>query len=116
MLFREVADFALNHDIQRTILEYEQLIKANPPSAKAHFDLGLFCYSSGQVERAIEALTHAIELDPQMSWAHVRLGEIYIARNAEGDEGKAQRHAEAAARLGNRALIDLLERYPSPAL
>lgn len=116
MLFREVADFALSHDIKRTIIEYEQLIQANPQSAKAHFDLGLFCYSSGQVERAIEAFTHAIELDPQMTWAHVRLGEIYIARNAEGDEGKARHHAEAAARLGNRALMDLLGRYRSLAL
>lgn len=116
MLFREVADFALNYDIERTILEYEQFIKANPQSAQAHFDLGLFCYSSGQVERAIEAFTRAIELDPEMSWAHVRLGEIYIARNAEGDEEQAHRHAEAAAQLGNRVLIDLLERYSSPAL
>jgi tetratricopeptide (TPR) repeat protein len=114
MFFREVADFALSYDIERTIQEYERLIEADPRSAPAHFDLALFCHSSGRIERALSEFARALELDPEMSWAHVRLGEIYIARNAAGDDQRTRRHAEAAAQLGNRALLDLLERYSSP--
>ena len=107
---RELVEFALDEDVNKEIEQQKLILKDNPRSAKAHFDLAVLYYSQRRVSESISEFETAIESDPSFACAHRKLGEVYI--NA-GDYERAGRCAMKAAELGDRALLEMFERYPA---
>ena len=56
-------------DVTRARDLLEQAVSLDPGRAEAWFNLGLAAEAAGQKERAIEAWTRTLELDPQSGWA-----------------------------------------------
>jgi tetratricopeptide (TPR) repeat protein len=56
-------------DVTRALDLLEQAVSLDPGRAEAWFNLGLAAEAAGQKERAIEAWTRTLELDPQSGWA-----------------------------------------------
>jgi tetratricopeptide (TPR) repeat protein len=107
---RNLVEFALDQDVNIAIEEQRSILRSEPCSAKAHFDLGVLHYSQRRVAQAIAAFEAAIACDPSLASAHRKLGEVLI--NA-GEYERAAQCALKAAELGDRALIEMFERYPA---
>ena len=106
---RDLVEFALDHDVNREIDEHRRVLEANPDSAAAHFNLGVLYYSQRRVREAIAEYEASIKCDPTLAPAYRKLGEVYISI---GDYERAGQYAQEAARLGDRALLEMFERYP----
>ncbi|HUI40601.1 MAG TPA: hypothetical protein VL523_01415 [Terriglobia bacterium] len=109
---REVAQPALDQDVERAIAEQRAILARDPRDAPAHFALGTLLHFRGEAAAAIRCFERALELDTAYAAPHASLGRI---RAVEGDSEAAWRHAREAARLGDRSLLDQLERYPGAA-
>jgi tetratricopeptide (TPR) repeat protein len=105
---KEVIQRALNRDVEDAVAEQRAILERDPQNAQAHFALGTLCHFKGETEAAIEFLLKALELEPSFAPAHVSLGRIYAI---QGRCELAWTHARAAERLGNRELVEQLERY-----
>ncbi len=105
---REVVDVALNRDVDSAIAEQLARIEQNPGEAQPYCALGVFFRMQGKIGDAILMQQRATELDPSFALPHRELGQIYAVRE---DHEAAWRHAREAARLGDRSLLELLERY-----
>jgi tetratricopeptide (TPR) repeat protein len=62
----------------------------------------------GRHEDAVLMFQRAIEFDPDYAVPHRELGQIHALRE---QYDHAWRHAREAARLGDRSLLQQLERY-----
>lgn len=107
---RKLVEFALDEDVNKEIEQQKLLLKENPRAAKAHFDLGVLYYSQRRVPESISEFELAIACDPAFACAHRKLGEVYINT---GDYKRAGECALKAAELGDRALLEMFERYPA---
>jgi tetratricopeptide (TPR) repeat protein len=107
---RNLVEFALDQDVNIAIGEQQSILQSEPCSAKAHFDLGVLHYSQRRVAKAIASFEAAIECDPSFACAHRKLGEVLI--NA-GEYERAGQCALKAAQYGDRALLEMFERYPA---
>ena|SRR5579864_190935 len=105
----QVIQPALDSDIDASVREQEAILARDPGNAPAHFALGTLAYFRGQVDAAVTYFLRAIELDPEYAAPHVSLGRIEIAR---GNYDEAWKQAREAGRLGDRSLVEQLERYP----
>jgi tetratricopeptide (TPR) repeat protein len=108
--WRNLVEYALDRDVNNAIEEQRHILRAEPRSAKAHYDLGVLHYSQRRVAEAIAEYEAAIECDPSFACAYRKLGEVYI------NTGKYERAgwcAVKAAELGDTALIEMFERYPA---
>ncbi|MGH9405673.1 MAG: hypothetical protein ACRD3D_07560 [Terriglobia bacterium] len=92
--------------------EQAALCEKNPSDPKPHFALGSMAHLAGRTDDAILHFMKAIALDPEYAAPHVSLGRIFAVR---GDSRRAWEHALAAERLGDRSLVEQLERYPCAA-
>jgi tetratricopeptide (TPR) repeat protein len=106
---RDLVEFALDEDVNSEIEQQRRILRANPHSAKAHFDLGVLCYSQRRIADAVAEYEAAIECDPLFAAAYVKLGEVCISI---GDFDRASQYARTAATLGDRRLLEMFERYP----
>jgi tetratricopeptide (TPR) repeat protein len=106
---RGLVDFALNRDVDAEIEQQRRILRAHPHSAKAHYDLGVLCYSQRRVADAVAEYEAAIDCDPLFAASYVRLGEICISI---GNYERAGQYARKAATLGDRTLLEMFERYP----
>lgn len=104
----EVIQPALDRDVQEAIAEQQALVDGDPANPRAHFALGTLYHFHGQPDVAIALFQKAIELDPNYAAPHVSLGRIYAVRGL-GD--LARKHAREAARLGDRSLLEQIDRY-----
>ena len=100
---------ALDTDVDAAVREQQAILVRDPRNAPAHFALGTLAYFRGQVDAAVSNFLRAIELDPAYAAPHVSLGRIYIV---SGNYDEAWQHAREAERLGDRSLVEQLERYP----
>lgn len=105
----QVIQPALDSDVEAAIREQQAILERDPQNAPAHFALGTLAYFRGQVDSAVAHFLHAIELDPAYAAPHVSLGRIEVVR---GQYDEAWKHAREAERLGDRSLVEQLERYP----
>lgn len=105
---KEVIQRALDRDVEDAVTEQRAILERDPQNAQAHFALGTLRYFQGETEAAIELLLKALKLEPNFAPAHVGLGRIYAV---QGRYELAWTHARAAERLGNRELVEQLERY-----
>ena len=103
-----VVDVALNRDIDSAIAEQLARIEQNPGEAQPYCALGVFFRMQGRIEDAILMQQRALELDPGFALPHRELGQIYAIKE---DYRAAWQHAREDARLGDGALLELLERY-----
>ena len=107
---RDLVNFALDQDVNVVIEEQQSILRSDPRSAKAHFDLGVLHYSQRRVAKAIESFEAAIECDPAYACAYRKLGEALIN---QGEYERAGQCALKAAEYGDRALVEMFERYPT---
>ncbi len=106
----EVIQPSLDSDVQAAVAQQRAILERDPRNARAHFALGTLSHFQGQTDAAIEFFLKAIELDPTDAAPHVSLGRIYVMR---GVYGLAWKHAREAQGLGDRSLVEQLERYPN---
>ena len=106
--FREVVDNALNRNVDQSIAEQLALVEVEPSNPKPYCALGTLFHIQGRLEDSVMMYRRALELDPGFSLAHQCLGQLYASQGRMGD---AWHHAREAARCGNRALLEMLERY-----
>lgn len=74
----------------------QQLLEADPKSAKAHCALGMCWLESGREPEGVEELRTALELDPALAEAHGRLGVVMAS---QGQLKEAEVHFSHAVRL-----------------
>jgi tetratricopeptide (TPR) repeat protein len=111
-LFRRLASFALDYDVNQAIKEQKRVNKAFPDSADGAYRLGILFYSQKRIDEAIEAYHHALRLDPSHARAHKNLGEIHVVQERYD---LAWRHARLAHQNGDGRLLDMMRRYlPEP--
>lgn len=108
---QEVVQPVLDKDVEEAIAEQQAILQQNARNAGAHFALGTLTNFKGDQEAAVNHFRQAIDLDPNYPAPHVSLGRILVL---QGDTAGAWEHARAAERLGDRSLVELLDRYPSP--
>jgi tetratricopeptide (TPR) repeat protein len=109
-LWRNLVEYALDQDVNKEIEQQRSILRSEPRSAKAHFDLAVLHYSQRRVAEAIAEYEAAIECDPSFACAYRKLGEVHINT---GEYERAGQCAMKAAELGDRALIEMFERYPA---
>ena len=107
---REVIQPALDRDLDSALAEQRAILERDPENAPAHFALGTLSYLQGRTDEAMVLLLRAIELNPAYAAPHLSLGRIYAVRGAHE---LAWKHAREAERLGDRSLVEQLERYPN---
>jgi len=100
---------SLDRDVEDAVAEQRAILERDPSNPQAHLALGALFHLKGQTDPAIECFQKAIELDPAFAAPHASLGRIYAVR---GQYEAAWKHAREAARLGDRSLVEQLERYP----
>ncbi|HKS94815.1 MAG TPA: hypothetical protein VJV74_01650 [Terriglobia bacterium] len=105
----QVIQPALDSDVEAAVREQQAILERDPQNAPAHFALGTLAYFRGHMDAAVTYFLRAIELDAAYAAPHVSLGRIEIARGRYDD---AWKHAREAERLGDRSLVEQLERYP----
>lgn len=110
---QEVMQPALDKDVEEAIAEQQAILQRNVRNAGAHYALGTLTHFKGDTNAAVSHFLKAIDLDPGYAAPHVSLGRI---RALEGNHQAAWEHARAAERLGDRSLLDLLQRYLTPPI
>jgi tetratricopeptide (TPR) repeat protein len=100
---------ALDYDVEVAVAEQRAILANDPNNAHAYFALGTLFHFQRATEQAILYFQRSIELDSGYAAPHLSLGRIYALR---GDYEQAWKHARAAESLGNRELVEMLERYP----
>jgi tetratricopeptide (TPR) repeat protein len=105
----EVIQSGLDRDVEAAISEQKAILEREPANSRAHFALGTLYHFHGQVDMAIALFQRAVEFDPSFAAPHVSLGRVYAVK---GLSDLAWKHAREADRLGDRSLVEQLERYP----
>ena len=105
---REVIQPALASDIEAAVAEQRAILERDPENPRAHFALGTLSHFRGETGAAVALFLRAIELDPGYAAPHLSLGRIYAV---QGLYVEAWQHAREAERLGDRSLVEQLERY-----
>jgi tetratricopeptide (TPR) repeat protein len=77
---------------------FEQVIRLNPDSAAAHNDRGTVAYALGNLDRAIDAYTQAIELAPDYTAAYHDLAEAFEAKMG-ADQARSVEWAQSALEM-----------------
>ncbi len=107
---QQVIQPALDRDLEAAIAEQQAILERDPRNPRAHFALGSLFHLRGETETAIALYLKAIECDFEYAAPHVGLGRIYAVR---GLYDLAWKHAREAESLGDRSLVEQLERYPN---
>jgi len=105
---QKVVQPVLDQDVEVLIAEQRAVLQRDPRNSRAHFVLGTLLHYRGERQAALECFRQAIKNDPSYAAPHVSAGRLLaVDGNLEG----ALKHARAAERLGDRSLVELLERY-----
>jgi tetratricopeptide (TPR) repeat protein len=77
--FATAAEFLQQGDLDRARSEVTAQLKSNPASVEGYNLLGIICGKQKDYPRALEALQHALKLDPRSSQTRINLANIYVA-------------------------------------
>ena len=83
-------------ELDKAILEFQEVIHLRPGSAGVHSNLGWVYYYQGELDQALEAFQEAIRLDPGMADTHNGLGWVYYY---QGELDQALEAFQEAIRL-----------------
>src|SRR5712692_8026894 len=81
------------------VIEYRNVIQADPKDAVAHYKLAQTYLALGglsNLQRGFAEMSRAVEFDPELYEAQVKLGELYLLA---GDVKKAKEKAALALEL-----------------
>jgi tetratricopeptide (TPR) repeat protein len=107
---QQVIQPALDGDLNAAIEDQIAALGRDPSNSRACFALASLRYLQGDKNAAVTLFQQAIAIDPHYAAPHVSLGRIDAV---EGRYEDAWRHAHEAARLGDRSLLEQMERYPN---
>ena len=107
--------FLLKGNPAAALSVYRQTLSRQPHSSHALLGLGMTLKSLGKIQEAKEAMTQALELDPQLASALVHLGYLYADQpSGASDPDTARRLFQKAGHMGDPfariALLDLKNR------
>ena len=106
----QVIQPSLTSEVDIAVAEQKSIMAKDPNVAKAYFALGTLSHFKGEIDQAMQYFRKSIELDPADAAPHLSLGRLYAVR---GRYEAAWKHARAAEALGDRDLVEMLERYPN---
>ena len=106
--FNRIVSHVLDAYAEEHIAEQMAVLAANPDWAEGHYNLAQLYRTQGRQREAKEQLLIALEKDATLAEAHIALGEMYILEN---DLASARQYAEFAAALGNKRLLEQMQRY-----
>jgi Flp pilus assembly protein TadD len=107
---QQVIQPSLDSELDVAIQEQLAALERNPADPRAHFALGTLRHLQGDSSTAASLLERALTLDPEYAAPHVSLGRIRVLA---GHYESAWQHAHRAAALGDRSLLEQMERYPN---
>jgi Flp pilus assembly protein TadD len=91
----------------KAIGHLKELLDILPKNGKAYYLLGALHAEIGMYDRAIEEMTRAVELDPNIPTAHFQLGLLYITSGRVEEAKKAWKPLDA---LGEKDPLFLFKR------
>ncbi len=84
------------------VATYTEIVKADPTKAETHVDLGRAYEKNNQTDKAIESYSAAIQRDPHIAAAFLRLGILYgRKRDIEASNRAFDKAEEIYQSLGN---------------
>jgi hypothetical protein len=107
-MWRDVVDFALDQETERSVEEQMQWIAREPHNPVPYYHLAQLRRMQYRQQVGLALLLEAVRLDDRFAPAHVALTEMYAVC---GDYEAAWRHARAAESAGDAAGVRLLERH-----
>jgi tetratricopeptide (TPR) repeat protein len=87
---------ANKNEPEKAIAHLKDLLDILPKNGKAYYLLGALHAEIGMYERAIEEMTKAVELDPNIPTAHFQLGLLYITSGRVEEAKKAWKPLDAS--------------------
>ena len=91
---------------REAVIEYKNVLQADPKNAKAYYKLGVSYLRLGQVREAFSELSKSIDIDPDFSDALLQRGFLYLLT---GEPLKAREDANQVLRKDpNNALAHFL--------
>ena len=95
------ADLHLSiHQWELARAAYSQVLAAEPDNAAAAGDMGTCYFYEGNLERAIDLLQRAIQIDPNLAKAHFNLSRALSERYRFDESGEALRRASSLDAAG----------------
>lgn len=91
--------YFLQDKLDDALTKLETGLTHDPQNAKAHNCVGVISTRKGWVERAEEAFTHAVSIDPDYGDAHFNLAVLHATKN-EPNPQEAGKHYFRALHLG----------------
>ena len=80
------------------IASYEAALRLKPDSAAAYLNFGVALGAKGELDRSVDQLNRALQLNPQSADVHAQLAEVL---SKQGKPEAARRHTAEAERLRN---------------
>jgi len=94
-------------EIEASIKEFQDVIKAMPDNAVVRFNLGEALLAKGEVDQARSQFLESIKIRPSYIYPKVALARMYLAQR---DWAKAQQYADEALQVNQRYLPARLAR------
>lgn len=85
----------LKKDYSGAIHRFDLVVRASPRNAGAHYYRGISLAEDGDIEPALQALEEALELNPDLEEARMRLAGLYILYFPTDKLSLASQHLEA---------------------
>ena len=83
-------------EYKKAIIEYKNVIQADPKFARGHYQLALSYLKTSQPRKAFGELTRTVDLDPNNMDAQLKMGQFYLlGRKTEEAREKLEEAAEA---------------------
>lgn len=107
-LWRETAEFALDHETRKHEQEQMEWIAREPSNPRPFYNLAQLKRMQWKPDEGRALLLEAVRLDPQFADAHVTLTEMYAVA---AEYAAAWRHARDAEAAGNSKGVEFLNRH-----
>ena len=86
--------YFIKKDYRAAFEQFEAVLSDAPKYAQAQYYRGLCLLSRGEVKRARESLETAVEINPALMEAHLKLAGLYLRYFEKGNMSLARKHIE----------------------
>ena len=94
--WRKGEKYFTENKFKEAIIEYQNVLQADPENPQAHYKLGVSYLKSSQIRQAYAEFLKSVELDPTLNDARLELGTLYLMSK---DLPKAKEQAEGSLSL-----------------